>query len=101
MQVVLVKARLHDFVYVFDWNLLKENFVKSIPFTPSQFGQSFYPKLPFGGKFKDKQNGWIRGIHGNVFLNVVHNGFTAQNFEDASSLNKKAVVKSVVAADEI
>ena len=25
MQVVLVKARLHDFVYVFDWNLLKEN----------------------------------------------------------------------------
>ena len=75
--------------------------VKSIPFTPSKFGQSFYPKLPFGGKFKDKQNGWIRGIHGNVFLNVVHNGFTAQNFEDASSLNKKAVVKSVVAADEI
>ena len=60
MQVVLVKARLHDFVYVFDWNLLKENFVKSIPFTPSKFGQSFYPKLRYGGNFKHKQNGCIR-----------------------------------------
>jgi len=36
--------------------LLKEN-VKVIPFTQSKFGQSFYPKLPFGSKFKDKQNG--------------------------------------------
>jgi hypothetical protein len=38
-------------------NLLKENFVKVIPFTQSKFDQSFYLKLPFGGKFKDKQRG--------------------------------------------
>jgi hypothetical protein len=35
-------------------NLLKENFVKVIPFTRSKFDQSFYHELPFSGKFKDK-----------------------------------------------
>ena len=25
----------------------------------SKFDQSFYPELPFGGKIKDKQNGWM------------------------------------------
>jgi hypothetical protein len=42
--------------------LLKENVVKVIPFTRSKFGQSFYPKVPFGRKFKDKQNGLSIGV---------------------------------------
>ena len=59
------KARLHDQSFrqklvqsFLTENLLKENFVKVIPFIRSKFGQSFfYPKLPFGCKFKDKHNG--------------------------------------------
>ena len=40
-------------------NLLNKNFVKVIPFTRWKFDQIVYPKLPFGGKFKDKQKIWI------------------------------------------
>jgi len=38
-------------------NLLKENFVKVIPFTRSKFDQSFYPKLPL---FKLIHKSWFR-----------------------------------------
>jgi len=61
---IILKARLHDqSLPSKTWSkfltelLLKENFVKVIPFTQSKFGKSCYPKLPFCGKFKDKRYG--------------------------------------------
>ena len=57
-----LKALLHDQSFCLKLgqsflteNVLKENFVKVIPFTWSKFGQSFYPKLSFGGKFKENK----------------------------------------------
>ena len=38
----------------------KKTLSKIIQFSQSMFDQSFYPKLPFSSKFKDKQNSWIR-----------------------------------------
>jgi hypothetical protein len=44
-----LKACLHNEIFI-----LKENFVNDLS---GLHHQSFYPKLPFGGILKDKQNG--------------------------------------------
>ena len=51
-----LKARLHD-QSLPSKTICSKKTVKVIPFTQSKFGQSFYPKLPFCGKFKDKRYG--------------------------------------------
>ena len=80
--IIRVKARLHDesFRQKLGQNLWrkvcsKKTLSKLFHLHHQSFVQSFYSKVPFGGKFKDKQNGWIRRMHGSVCLNVVHNGF--------------------------
>ena len=43
----------------FDEKFAQRKLCQSYPVYMIKFGQSFYPKLQFCGKFKDKKNGWI------------------------------------------